>query len=231
MTTPTKNPQRATNGVGRRTSAVAVETPPVAAVVPEPPKLRRRPLMAVVAGMLIVLGGLGGAWAWMSAADTVEVVATRAAVERGDTLRAEDLTVVRVNPDPQLRTVPAADLSALVGQRATTDLVGGALVAPEQVTDALPPSSGMSVVGVSPGVGLMPAEPLRAGDRVRIVQTPGAQAEYTGSTTALEAEVLAVRIVGDTTVVDVLVPAGLAPELAARAATGKVAIVLDARER
>lgn len=36
---------------------------------------------------------------------------------------------------------------------------------------------------------------------------------------------------GDQTIVDVVVPAEAAADLAARAATGKVALVLDSRER
>ncbi len=199
--------------------------------LPDPPKLRRRPLAALVAAALIVMGGLGGVWVWMSASDTVEVVATRAAVQRGQELRAEDLMTVRVNPDANLQVVPASEMASLVGDRATTDLVAGTLVAAGEVTDALPPSTGFSVVGVSPEVGFMPAEELRPGDQVRIVQTPGAQGDFTGTPTALSAEVLAVRTVGDRTVVDVLVASALAPEVAARAATGRVALVLDAREQ
>lgn len=195
-----------------------------------PPKLRRRPLMAVVAAALIVLGGLGGAWAWLAGTSSVEVVAMRAAVERGAVITADDLVVVRVNPDPALQVVPAESLDVLVGQRAATSLVAGALLAPGQVTDVLPPAEGFSVVGLSPEVGLMPAEPLLAGDRVRIVQTPGVQGEVTGDPVALSAEVLGVRLVGDRTVVDVLVPTRQAPQLAALAATGNAAIVLDSRE-
>lgn len=80
-------------------------------------------------------------------------------------------------------------------------------------------------------MGLMPAEPLRPGDAVRIVQTPGAQGDVVDAPVSLSAEVLAVRTVDNRVVVDVLVPSALAPEVAARAATGRVAIVLDARER
>ena len=118
-----------------------------------------------------------------------------------------------------------------MGQRAVTDLVAGGLLADGQVSAVLPPAEGFSVVGVSPEVGLMPAEPLRPGDVVRIVQTPGAQGDVVDAPVSLTAEVLAVRPVESRVVVDVLVPSALAPEVAARAATGRVAIVLDARER
>ena len=205
--------------------------PAPADAVASPPKLRRRPLVGVVAGALVLLGGLGGVWAWQSSTSTVEVLATRAPIERGDSIGADSLIVVRVNPDPALHLVPADRFEAVVGQRAATDLVAGGLLAADQVSEVLPPAEGMSVVGVSPEVGLMPAEPLRPGDAVRIVQTPGAQGDVVDAPVSLSAEVLAVRTVDNRVVVDVLVPSALAPEVAARAATGRVAIVLDARER
>lgn len=204
---------------------------PTEASPPSPPKLRRRPLVAVVAVALVLLGGLGGVWAWQSSTSTIEVLATRSPVQRGDVVTADSLMVVRVNPDPALRLVPVTQMDFVVGQRAVTDLVAGGLLADGQVSAVLPPAEGFSVVGVSPEVGLMPAEPLRPGDVVRIVQTPGAQGDVVDVPVSLTAEVLAVRPVESRVVVDVLVPSALAPEVAARAATGRVAIVLDARER
>ena len=81
---------------------------------------------------------------------------------------------------------------------------------------------------------LLPGEPLQAGDRVRVVATPGDQGEVTSK----EPRTIAATVVGvhggDDTgqmVVDVQVPFDDAAELAARAATGRVALVLDSRER
>ena len=86
-------------------------------------------------------------------------------------------------------------------------------------------------MGIPVAPGLMPSEPLRAGDTVRLVQTPGQAGEVTGNPVTIAATVLSV-VPGETqTVVDVVVSADRAAELAARAATGKVAIVLDSRTR
>ena len=81
---------------------------------------------------------------------------------------------------------------------------------------------------------LLPGEPLRAGDQVRVVATPGQQGEVTDA----EQRSITATVVGiypdadsDQTVVSVQVPHEQAAELAARAATGKVALVLDSRER
>ena len=90
------------------------------------------------------------------------------------------------------------------------------------------------MVGVGLPAAQMPGEPLLAGDRVRIVATPGDQGEIGDSPpTTIAATVVGVRVNDGNgqNVVSVLVPEGDAAELAARAATGRVALVLDSRER
>ena len=198
---------------------------------PRAPKVRRRPVLIVVSVALVLFGALGGVWAWTASTSTVEVVATRTAITRGATISEQDLMLVRVSPDPALPVVVGERLGEVVGQRATTDLVAGGLLSPAQVTAVLPPASGMSVVGVSLAVGQLPGEELRPGDQVRLVQTPEAQADLADEPFAVAAEVLGVHQADTQVVVDVLVPSGQAPQVAARAGTGRVAVVLDARER
>jgi hypothetical protein len=102
------------------------------------------------------------------------------------------------------------------------------------VTDAVGPATGESIVGIALGIGQLPAEPLRPGDRVRLVLTPVAQGEVTTSQVAIDALVQGVTSPaadGQTVVVDLVVPAPRAPEVAALAGTGRVALVLDSRER
>jgi hypothetical protein len=172
-----------------------------------------------------------GLWLWTSASAATEVVAVRTLVERGQVIALEDLTTVRVTLDPALRTVPASGLESLVGKRAVTDLAAGTLVAPEQVSDAVVPGAGMAVVAVPIAPGLVPSEPLRAGDTVRLVQAPAQGVEVTGAPAEITGTVLNVTP-GDTeTVVDVLVADNRAGELAARAASGDLALVLASRER
>lgn len=90
------------------------------------------------------------------------------------------------------------------------------------------------MVGIALEPGLLPATPLQTGDRVRIVQTPGAQGEpLSKDPWSLDAVVVSVTPTSDgqMTVVDVSVSTGDAARLAALTATGKVALVLDSRER
>lgn len=209
------------------TGAQQMASPPV----PETTKLQRRPSAVVLALVLVCLGGLTGLWLWTSSSAATEVVAVRSPVERGQLIVPEDLTTVRVTLDPALRTVPASGLESLVGKRAVTDLAAGTLVAPEQVSDAVVPGAGMAVVAVPIAPGLIPSEPLKAGDTVRLVQAPAQGVEVTGAPAEITGTVLNVTP-GDTeTVVDVLVADNRAGELAARAASGELALVLASRER
>lgn len=78
---------------------------------------------------------------------------------------------------------------------------------------------------------------------MRVVEAPGVNAgagtqgggdsktEPTGEPAEVQVEVAGVRTAGDKTTVSVIVDADQAGPLASRAATGRVVIVLDSRER
>lgn len=196
-----------------------------------PPRLRRRPLLIVVAVALVAAGALLGVWLWNASSTGADVVVVRVAVGRGEVIEAADLGTARVGVDPAMRTVSAAELQGLIGQRAVTDLAPGALLTPDQVGTVVVPGQGESLVGVPVSPGLMPSEGLKAGDRVRLVQTPGQSGEVTGVPVTIPGTVVSVTQ-GDTqAVVNVVVSTDRAAELAARAGTGRVAVVLDSRAR
>lgn len=200
------------------------------------PRLRRRRRRWVLAlcAALVAAGGLGTAFAFTSVNDTQEVLVVSNDIKRGETIEAGDLAVVRVSVDPALTPVPGSQKSELEGSRAAVDLWAGTLLTAQAVTDNLVPGEGESLVGISLTPAQMPSEPLYGGDVVRIVTTPGDQGEITDrEPVTIEATVVGVNRVEETgkTVVDVAVPEAEAAELAARAATGRVALVLDARER
>ena len=86
---------------------------------------------------------------------------------------------------------------------------------------------------------MMPGAALLAGDRVRIVATPGQDAvaaatEAAASVSAVVVSAQAGQEVtgqGAQTIITVQVPSSDAARLAAMAATGNVAVVLDSRDR
>lgn len=208
----------------------ATPRPPIPAMTPARPRLRRS-LLFFVCGALVLAAGLAGGWVLWTSKTESEVVTARLDVERGQVITAEDLAIIRVGLDSSLRTVPGAELQDLVGKRAAADLTAGTLVSPDQVTDDLLPGVGMSVVSVPISSGLVPTVAMRAGDVVRLVQVPAAGTEVTGSGITMTAELVNVTYGDPTTVVDVLVPAAKASELAELAGTGRVALVLDSRAR
>jgi flagella basal body P-ring formation protein FlgA len=221
--------QRADKRAGSASLSAQVETP-----IAPPPKLRRRPLLVVASIAAVCFGALLGVWAYTSVTTTQEVVAVRSTVQRGELIGRDDLVTVRIGVDPALSPIPSGQLNEVVGQRAAMDLPAGGLVTRDSIEPVIVPGHDMSVVGVALPASLLPGEPLRAGDQVRVVATPGQQGEVTdGKQRAITATVVGVYPDADSgqTVVSVQVPFDQAAELAARSATGKVALVLDSRER
>lgn len=215
-------------------------SPPAAAPVSSevsfapPPKLRRRPVLVALSVAAICLGALLAAWAYTSTSSAREVVAVRSTVQRGQVIQRSDLVAVRVGVDPALSPIAAGEMSSLVGRRAATDLPAGGLVTSGSVVSSVVPARAMSVVGVALPPSLLPGELLLVGDRVRVVATPGQQGEVSaGAQRFIAATVVSVHAgtADGLTVVSVQVPYAQAAELAARSATGKVALVLDSRER
>ena len=210
------------------------ESGPAASPLVPPPKLRRRPALIVAALVAICLGALFAAWAWTATTNTQEVLVARATIERGAVIKADDLARVRVSADPALQPVPASQFNQVVGQRAAYDVAAGAMLTPESFSQGVVPDADNSIVGVALTAAQAPGLDLATGDRVRVVVTPPEGAEMPeGVPQFSEATVAGVRTSSETgqLIVDLLVPHADAAVLAARAATGNVALVLDSRER
>lgn len=203
------------------------------AVFTPPPKLRRRPAFIAGGVAAICVGALLAVWVWTSTTHTVEVLAARSTIHQGSLITAEDLTRVRISGDPAVKPLPASAYESLIGQRAALDVAAGSLLTSESTsTDALPPQ-GKSVVGISLTAAQVPALPLRGGDLVRIVVTPGQDGTVPDRAPEFSsAEVVDTRLdeVSGNTVVDVLVPYAEASVLAVRAAIGNVVLVLDSSQ-
>ncbi len=199
-------------------------------VITPPPKLRRRPALIALGITLIALGGLAAGWLTTVVGSTHNVLVMRNTVDRGSVVRAADLTVARVNGDPALRTVPASRRDEIVGKHAAVDLAAGSLLTPGSVSDSTVPGTGQSLVGVDLSPAQLPARLLRPGDTVRIVSTPRPQDDPPPADPAsITGTVVGTRLLADSgrIVVDVSVPSTSAADLAARAATGRVALILD----
>ena len=197
-----------------------------------PPKLRRRPVLIAASVAAICLGALASMWAYQSTSDAHSVLAVRQTIERGDVITAEDLMTVNISVDPALKPLSADQVNSVVGKHAALDMSAGGVVTQDQITEQALPAKGSSVVGIALTPGMLPANQMRVGDQVRVVVTPGQQGEMpTTDPDSIQAVVVGVakdETTGNAIVND-QVPTHDGPMLAARAATGKVAIVLDSR--
>ncbi|MET9669620.1 SAF domain-containing protein [Streptomyces sp. NPDC006475] len=201
---------------------------------------RRRPRMAVLAAALIAAGGAGGFLAWQKTGERTPVLAVAQSVAAGDVIKESDLTDASVSLDPALKPFPAGERNKVVGKRAAVALVPGALLSHGQVTDRSLVQDGEQLVGIGLKPDRLPATRLSAGDRVLVVYTPADgsadQAPNSGAdAAAMEPTAVTARVVrvgepqqatGDL-VVDVAVPQAQGPGLAAQAATGRIALVVE----
>lgn len=220
MTTTVDAPAR-----GRRGSASPVVATPV-----KPVANKRRPGMIALAIALIALGGGTGAWLLTRGAETQEVLTITSAVSRGEAIEATDLTLTELPVSTvNLSLVPSSQLEDVVGQVAAVDLLPGVLLSPESTTTALTPAAGQSVVGVALTDMQRPARALGAGDPVRFVATPQAGGEMPlESPATIDATVINTQGGANGGVIlNVELPADQAPQLAALAATNRIALVID----
>jgi hypothetical protein len=196
-----------------------------------PTKRRRRPALVGLGVALIGLGALAMVYLTTTVGQTYQVLALSTEVARGETIEATDLVAVDLPSGPtSLAPVRADQLDAAVGQVATADLLPGSLLTAASLTPQLGPESGTSIVGVSVTQAQMPGTGLRAGDKIRVVATPGEGGEeMIEDPQTIDATVIAVKgsDLSDAITIDVEVPEDVAPGLAAQVATGRVALVLD----
>ena len=213
------------------TTAATTASPLVAATrTPAPPRLRRRPALAGLGIALVCFGGLAAGWIVTSMDSSTPVVVAAQDVYRGQVIAADDLAVARIGGLAPSAGIPGADLAATVGQTAATDLPAGMPVPPTSVTGDPLPGPGQSIVGIKLAAGQMPTVVLLPGDRVRVVSTPRTQDDPPASTPAgIEAVVASTSVdeLSGDTVVNVVLPEGQAPQVAALAATARAALVLD----
>lgn len=198
------------------------------------PKSRRRPALLALGAGLMAMGVLTGAWLVNGAGDRQSVLAVARPVPFGAVITAGDLTHAEVSLDPAVSTVPASDIGQIVGRVAATDLTPGSLLTRSAVTDVAPPAKGQVLVAISLPASRIPAGSLQPGDRVLVVDTPpaGGDAPTLPPTTIAATVVrLGAPDLNGVTVIDVTVASADGPALAARSATGRIALVVQPRGR
>ena len=221
-----------TNGSGPAASAVpAAADRPMPTAPPLPPlRTRRRPGLYALGTVLVVVGALAAVWLVNSTGNRVPVLALARDVSYGDTITRADLTATEIAHDPSVRTVPADQVSTVVGTIAATTLVKGSLLAPSQFAAMAPPGAGQVLVPLAMPASRLPAGGLQPGDRILVIDTPPADADVPDTAPgSIGATVVRVgrADLNDVTVIDVTAATGDGPALAVRSATGRFALVVE----
>jgi len=224
--TKERDPSASING-----SSGPVLSPIPPAPLVEPAK-RRRPIGFLAAAVLLVIaGGMGAVWAVNQSGERSEVVGVARQVQWGGVITAQDLAVVEVIADVNLRPVPWADRSSLIGKRAATTLVPGSLVTDESVTSAAVVGEGQAVVGVTVKQEQAPMQTLNPQDQVHLVIAPPSGADQDKPPVVVTGAVLSATSANSSgaRTVDVLVAQADSDALALAASSGRVTIVLVPR--
>lgn len=203
---------------------VSVRAPSVVA-----PRGRRRPVFVVAGVVMIVIGALAAVWLVSSSGQRVDVLVLARDVPYGATISRDDLTTTAVSVDATVATVPAGDVSEIVGQVAATSLAKGSLLAASEVTVSGVVAPDQVLVPLPLTVEKVPAGGLAAGEDILVVDAPPQGADAVpGNPISYSATVVRVGVpdINGLVIADVVTDAQDGPALAMRAATGRFALVV-----
>lgn len=198
-------------------------------------RVRNRPRPAIIAlsVALIIVAGLAAAYIYTTTGRTTAVFSAANTIARGEVIESGDLTTVEIPDNQQIPSYATTDADSVIGQTATVDIPHGTLISPNNIAAQAGLPANTSIVGISLTPSQLPAFPMTSGDPVRIVETPVNQGDPPATTpqtiSATVASVTTDEVSGNT-VVSVQVDFGDAADLAARAATGRVALILDSEQ-
>jgi hypothetical protein len=171
--------------------AWAAPTSPADRKLPSAPR-ERKPLLAVLAVLLIVLGAAAAGLIVVKSGHKVAAIQISHQVQEGQRLSLADMQEVQIAAGDGISYVPWNEASQVAQTFAATTIPAGTLLTPSMAStaDALP--AGKDIIGLALKDGQMPAG-LTAGDHVDIYEVsdnnescPGAP----GSTLARDAVVL-----------------------------------------
>jgi hypothetical protein len=202
--------------------------------------------MVALAVLLIVLGGLGGAFLLTALSHRVSVIVMAKDVAVGQTISQADLATATLAADTAVARIGAQQRDQVVGQIAAVDLKTGMLLTVSALTSQTTPDPGQQVVVVAVKPSQIPARGLHPGDPVKVIplsddqsatSTPPDAAKGAtrpiGSLPASGVGAVVCEVAGPDAdglvVVDLLVDDRSAPLVAQYAAGGHVAFTLIPR--
>ncbi|GAA3907384.1 hypothetical protein GCM10023084_69530 [Streptomyces lacrimifluminis] len=213
--------------------------------LPAPPR-ERKPALAALAVLLILVGALGATMLVLRAGDRIEVVKVTAPIPAGGSVSKANTASVLVAADDGIDYIPWEQLNGLMKLKAVSAIPAGVVPVGQMFTGETGLAAGQAIVGLSLKEGQYPGS-LKQGDLVaayRVTSNGTGTGSSTGSTdssssgagTSLivdKAKVTDLKKADDSEVISstnlpvtLTVDATKAAELAQAAAAGQVALVL-----
>ncbi|MFG2949073.1 hypothetical protein [Streptomyces adustus] len=226
-------------GAGAGRPAVPTQ-PAVGDRLPTPPR-ERKPALAALAVLLILVGALGATMLVLQAGNRIEVVKITAEIPAGGSVTKSNTTSVLVAEDDSINYVPWSQLDQLSKLKAVSTIPKGVVAVGEMFGDGSKLEAGKATVGLSLKEGQYPSN-LESGDVVaayrvgsRTSSGSGASGSATDDNALLvdKARVSYVQpaksddVISSTNLpVTLVVDSDKAAALAQAASNGEVAIVL-----
>lgn len=142
---------------------------PGAERLPRPPG-RRRPGLAVIAVLLIVLGAAVAGLLATRIDDRVPVLVARRQISAGQQISQNDLAVAEV-ASSGLQMIRTDQAGQVIGRYANTTIAPGRLIDSAMLTGSGLLTAGNAAVGIALQQGRFPASGLKSGDVVEVVRS------------------------------------------------------------
>ncbi|MFD9001878.1 hypothetical protein ACFV0T_13035 [Streptomyces sp. NPDC059582] len=170
-------------GAGAGRSAGPVQ-PSVGDRLPTPPR-ERKPALAALAVLLILVGALGATMLVLQAGDRVEVVKVTRDIQPGESVTGSDVTSVMVADDDSINYVKWSQLGALKELKAKTTIYKDTVVMGQMFAEGESLPAGKASVGVALKEGQYPSD-IKPGDTVAVynVDTSAASDKSESTSTA-----------------------------------------------
>jgi hypothetical protein len=150
-------------GAGAGRSAVPAQ-PSVGDRLPTPPR-ERKPALAALAVLLILVGALGATMLVLQAGDRIEVVKVTEAIPAGGSVSTSNTTSVMVAKDDSIHYVEWSQLDQLKKLKAVSAIPAGVVAVGEMFGDEAGVAAGKATVGLSLKAGQYPTG-IKQGDTV-----------------------------------------------------------------
>lgn len=134
--------------------------------LPTPPR-ERKPALAALAVLLILVGALGATMLVLRAGDRIEVVKVTQEIPAGGTVTNSNVTSVMVADDSSINYVKWSQLGDLKKLKAVSTIPAGVVAVGEMFGDDAGVAQGKATVGLSLKEGQYPSG-LQAGDTVAV---------------------------------------------------------------